>query len=187
LRLSDFIFKPLTESLDVSLFSCGDDNDDVDISNFLKEDALNYQRDNMANTYLFVDEKDIIAAYFSISNDCLNDLGVEENLQNKIWNKFHKKAKIPNHKRIRSYPAIKIGRLGVAKHCQCTGLAYELMDFIKVYSITDIKPACRLLTLDAYNKERQIKYYKKNGFDFLKETDANESKRAMFFNLDVLR
>jgi len=36
------------------------------------------------------------------------------------------------------------------------------MDFIKGYSIMELKPACRLLLLDAYNKPKQIKYYLKS-------------------------
>lgn len=179
--LSDFLFVQLAEGSDLSAFDCND----ADINGFLKDDALNYQKDNMANTYLFLNDKQEIVAFFSISNDCLNDLG-EVEVENRIWNKFHKKAKIPNIKRIRSYPSIKIGRLGVCINQHSTGLAYELMDFIKGFSILELKPACRLLLLDAYNKDRQIKYYQKNGFDFLKDDDANLDKRVMFYSLNKI-
>lgn len=181
--LSDFTFIPLSENINLSNFDCNDQ----DINGFHKDDALNYQQDNMANTYLFVSNDDDIMAYFSISTDSLNDMG-EDAMKNTRWNRFHRKEKISNFKRIRSYPSIKIGRLGVCKSQQKTGISYELMDFIKGYSILDIKPACRLLLIDAYNKERQINYYKKNGFEFLKddEEDSRLEKRTMFFSLSKL-
>jgi GNAT superfamily N-acetyltransferase len=127
-----------------------------------------------------------IIAFFSISNDCLNDLGDGKGYSNKIWNRFHRKVDIPNHKRIRHYPAIKIGRLGVCNEYQKTGLAYELMDFIKGWIIIGLKAACRLLLLDAYNKPRQISYYQNNGFKFLLDDDVNDKNRIMYFDLTPL-
>lgn len=107
--LTDFHLTVLDAHIDLADFDCTL----ADINEFLKDDALNYQNVKMANTYLFTDDNDKVVAFFSISNDCLNDLGHEEKAANKIFNKFHRKTKIPNEKRIRSYPAIKIGRLGV--------------------------------------------------------------------------
>lgn len=183
MSLADYSLVELSASIDLSTFDCGDQ----DINEFLKDDALNYQKDRMANTYLFIDDdSNEIVAFFSISNDCLNDLGEDSGYTNKIWNKFHRKAEIPNKKRIRSYPAIKIGRLGVCKKLQGNGLAYELMDFIKGYSVLNLKPACRLLLVDAYNKEKQIKFYSRNGFLFLLDSDEHDEKRIMYYNLQRL-
>ena len=180
--ITDLFFTPLTPDIDLSSFDC----DDKDINEFLKEDALNYQKEKMANTYVFLNDNGDVKAFFSISNDCLNDAGREDKAANQIFNRFHRKTKIPNEKRIRSYPSIKIGRLGVSKDEHRTGLAYELMDFIKGYSIKDIKPACRLLLLDAYNKERQMKYYHANDFTCLDPDDEGEERRLMYYNLQRL-
>jgi len=60
------------------------------------------------------------------------------------------------------------------------------MDFIKGYSLLEHKPACRLLLLDAYNKERQISFYKKNDFGFVLDNDENDEKRLMYFDLERL-
>jgi GNAT superfamily N-acetyltransferase len=182
--LGDFTFSLLNPTFDLSPFVCGDAESDVDMAEFLKDDALNYQGEQFANTYIFHDANNRTVAYFCISNDCLNDKGEESALwKNGVWNKFHRKQDIPNAKRIRSYPSIKIGRLGVLTEFQGTGLAYELMDFIKGYAIHEIKPACRLLLLDAVNKPRQINYYELNGFKFLLDEDANNEKRLMYFDL----
>lgn len=178
--LSDFNFTPLTPDIDLTSFDC----EDADINEFLKDDAWNYQREKMANTYLFLDNHEIIA-FFSISNDCLNDLGEEKGFNKTIWNRFHRKSEIPNEKRIKAYPAVKIGRLGVCLPQQKSGLSYELMDFIKGYALLDHKPACRLLLLDAYNRDRQIRYYERNGFKFLLDNDKNDKTRIMYFDLQA--
>ena len=172
--LEDFVLSPLTSDFDLRKFDCGNS----DINEFLKEDALNYQQHHLANTFLFCNDLSEVVAFFCISNDCLN-----KKLENGIWNKFHRKQSIPNDKRIRQYPAIKIGRLGVDKKFQKSGIAYELMDFIKGYAILDLKPACRLLLLDAYNQPRQLNYYDKNGFIFLHENDLEEPTRIMYFDM----
>jgi GNAT superfamily N-acetyltransferase len=179
LQLADFTFTALDEEIALHHFDC----DDGDINEFLQEDALNYQRQRIAKTYLFLDEKGEIVAFFSISNDCLNDLGEVKGYTNTIWNRLHRRIFLPNDKRTRQYPAIKIGRLGVSKSYQRNGLAYQLMDFINGWAILDHKPACRLLLLDAYNKERQVKYYQRNGFNLLLDEDANDRTRIMYFDL----
>ena len=174
MTLTDFEFDPLSEFHDLSTFDCSDS----DINEFLKYDAMNYQREQMANTYVFHQENKVVA-FFSILNDCLHDKG----FQNNIWNKFHRRRQIPNSKRIKQYPAIKIGRLGVDKHHHGTGIAYDLMDVIKIFSLEEHRPACRLLLLDAYNKAQQIKYYERNGFIFLDDLNTNETTRLMYFDL----
>jgi hypothetical protein len=178
LQLTDFTFVELTDTTEFGTFDCGEEQ----ITAFLFEDSRNYQREKMANTYLFLDEDGTIAAYFCISNDCLVDRGEEKGYTNKVFNRLHRKLKIPNPKRIRQYPAIKVGRLGVAVKYHGTGIAYDLMLFIKGFSIKDHNPACRLLLLDAINKEKQIKYYKRNGFEFLLDEDANDENRIMYFD-----
>ena len=155
-------------------FDCGDS----DINEFLKQDALNYQQERMANTYVFHRNK-VVIAFFSILNDCLHDKGYEKY----VWNVFHRKRKIPNSKRFKQYPAIKIGRLGVSVHFQQSGIAYELMDFIKGYSILEQKPACRLLILDAYNQPKQLNYYTKNDFIFLDDSATAGKTRLMYYDL----
>lgn len=120
--LSDFAFSLLNEDEIINSFDCNDD----EINEFLLEDSKNFQNEKITNTYLFKEGNEIVA-FFSISNDCLNDLGYE----NSIWNKLHRKIKLPNEKRIRQYPAVKITRLGIDKKYQKNGLSHQLLDFIK--------------------------------------------------------
>jgi GNAT superfamily N-acetyltransferase len=154
LNLTDFSFNELNSEIYLTAFDCGDN----DINEFLKQEALDYQKEKLSNTYIFSGTDGGIAAFFSISNDCLIDLGEDEGYTNNKSNRFHRKTDMPNSKRIRQYPAIKIGRLGTDKKYHRTGLADQLMDFIKGWAPHRHRPACRLLLLDAYNKERQLKY-----------------------------
>jgi GNAT superfamily N-acetyltransferase len=179
LELSDFNFVELAQDVDLQNFDCND----ADINEFLKDDALNYQKERIANTFLFINEHGQIAAFFSISNDCLNDLGEIKGYSKTVWNRLHRKISLPNDKRIKQYPAVKIGRLGVHAKFQGQGLAYQLMDFIKGWALLDHKPACRLLLLDAYNREKQLKYYQRNNFNFLLDSDGEDKTRIMYFDL----
>lgn len=172
--LSDFTFSLLNENDRLDNFDCQDN----EINEFLTEDAKNFQKEKITNTYLFRKDSKIVA-FFSISNDCLNDLGYG----NSIWNKLHRKIKLPNEKRIRQYPAVKIARLGIDKDYQGKGLSHQLLDFIKGWTFIEHKPACRLLILDAYNKSKQTEMYEKNDFLFLLESDKNDKHRFMYFDL----
>ncbi|MBC9932079.1 GNAT family N-acetyltransferase [Chitinophaga qingshengii] len=182
-ELSDYSFVALTPEVDLSTFNCGDE----DINAFLHNDASNYQDQKMGNTYLFLSENREIVSYFTISNDCLNDLGEQKGFTNNIWNKLHRKISLPNPKRIRQYPAVKIGRIGISLNFQKLGLGNQILDFIKGWITIDHKPACRLLLLDAYNKEKQLAFYQKNDFIFLLNEDVDETTRLMYFDLTKLQ
>lgn len=172
--LSDFSFSLLNNDDVLDNFDC----EDHEINEFFLEDSKNFQNEKITNTYLFKDKNQVVT-FFSISNDCLNDLGYE----NSIWNKLHRKIKLPNEKRIRQYPAVKIARLGIDKKYKGNGLSHQLLDFIKGWTFIEHKPACRLLILDAYNKPVQLSTYQKNDFTFLLDSDKNEKHRFMYFDL----
>ena len=172
--LSVFSFSSLCDKDILENFDC----EDKKINEFFIEDSKKFQEEKITNTYLFKEGNNIVA-FFSISNDCLNDLGYK----NSIWNKLHRKIKLPNEKRIRQYPAVKITRLGIDKKYQGFGLSYQLINFIKGWTFIEHKPACRLLILDAYNKHQQISMYQKNDFIFLLDSDENEEHRFMYFDL----
>lgn len=174
MNLFDFAFSSLHIDDVLDNFDC----EDNEINEFLLEDSKNFQSEKITNTYLFKENNEV-AAFFSISNDCLNDLGYE----NSIWNKLHRKIKLPNEKRIRQYPAVKIARLGIDKRYKGNGLSHQLLDFIKGWTFIEHKPACRLLILDAYNKPVQLSTYQKNDFTFLLDSDKEEKHRFMYFDL----
>jgi ribosomal protein S18 acetylase RimI-like enzyme len=80
-------------------------------------------------------------------------------------------------------PAVKIGRLGVHTKYQKSGIGTQLLDTIKFLFIDNNKTGCRYITVDAYNNEKTIPFYRKNGFNFLTESDSGDTTRLMYFDL----
>jgi len=50
-----------------------------------------------------------------------------------------------------------------------------------MYAHLKQQAGCRFITVDAY--QNALEFYKKNGFDFLTEKDAQEQTRAMYLDL----
>lgn len=100
------------------------------------------------------------------------------------------KKLFPRKKHFSSYPAVKIGRLGVANGIQRSGLGTMMMNYIKKSFIEDNKTGCRFVTVDAYADA--IGFYTKQGFKFLTEADAKlkgketDDTALMYFDLMIL-
>ena len=58
-----------------------------------------------------------------------------------------------------------------------------LLNMTKHFFLKDNRTGCRLLTLDAYNKEAVISFYGDSDFKFIHEKDKNRSTRIMFYDL----
>lgn len=140
-------------------FVCGED----DLDDFFANDAIAYDKDLMGKTYCWLLKSDDtkIVAMVTLANAGIQTTHLPNNPKRKL-NKH-----IAYNKRGRTYPAVLIGRLGVAREFQ--GKDYmiggQLMDFIKPwFSGEDNKTGCRFILVDAVNKERTVRYYERNGF-----------------------
>jgi GNAT superfamily N-acetyltransferase len=159
----------------IKRFDCGDQ----DLNEFLFKDAIPHIRELLAITYLF--ERDIdTVAFFSVLNDRVS-YDAKLFAEKKEWKKFI--SILPWGKRYRDLPAVKIGRLGIASKYQNAGIGTQVIDFIKMWFTSGNKTGCRLITVDAYNNPRTIKFYSKNGFDFLSQSDEIDKTRLMYFDL----
>ena len=186
-------FRLLTRELIATCkpFTCGyDDFDEY----FLKDSPL-WADQMYGKTYCFVlkDDPQTIVCAFSLSNETIRvDL-----LPNSQKKRFLKE--IPKEKRMRRYPAVLIGRLGVDVQFSNNGIGTELMQILKFWFIEpDNKAAVRYLAVDALNNSRTLNYYEKNGFAYLfrdEEQEAVSSRmklplktRYMYFDLiEVIR
>ena len=186
-------FRLLTRELIATCkpFSCG--YDDLD-EYFLKDSPL-WADQMYGKTYCFVlrDDPQTIVCAFSLSNETIRvDL-----LPNSQKKRFLKE--IPKEKRMRRYPAVLIGRLGVDIRFANNGIGTELMQILKFWFVEpDSKAAVRYLAVDALNNSRTLNYYEKNGFAYLfkdEEQEAISSRmklplktRYMYFDLiEVIR
>lgn len=173
-------------------FDCGH----IDLNEFFQKDAISYSNQLLGKTYCFTldaDNKTIVAA-FTISNDSIKTTHLPGSRKTKL------QKNIPRVKTMRSYPAVLIGRLGVNKSIARKGIGCEVMDFIKAWFIeSKNKTGCRYVVVDAYNEEKPINFYKKNGFELLFSTEQQEidflklsgtdplKTRLMYFDLIILK
>jgi GNAT superfamily N-acetyltransferase len=171
MALSDFKFERLSPRFNLQGFNCGDS----DLNDFLASDALSYQNELLAVTYLLIDNESKASAFFSLSNDALKDQDFEK------WNSLSRK--IPNRKRRKDYPAVKIVRIGVDVALSGQGIGSEIVFFIKNWFTTENKTGCRFLLVDAYNRPEVLSFYERNDFAYLTEKDLNKKTRLMYFDL----
>lgn len=167
----------LAPNTEIKPFDCGDD----DLNEFLLQDSLNYMNELLAVTYLLESDTETIA-FFSLLND---KISVEEAASNRKFTDLFKKH-MPDGKRFRSYPSMKIGRLGVSENHKGHGIGRNMLDYIKSLFITNNRTGCRYITVDAYNKS--VDFYQKNGFDFFPVRDDQKKEHTvpMYFDLMTL-
>jgi len=139
----------------ISDFDCGN----ADLNDFFNHDALAYKQQMLSRTFFFrhKDSGKIVCAFsFSASSIKVSDLP----------NARRKKVKelIPMEKSLKSYPAILIGRLGVATEFNGQGVGSQLIDTIKSYCLSHFSDFVRFILVDAYNEPNVVTFYQKNKF-----------------------
>lgn len=162
----------LGSDTEIKPFKCSED----DLNGFLFDDAKHFHQELMAVTYLLEDpQKNVTVAYFSLLADKIS-FNPDEKF---VWNKLNRN--IPNPKRRRNYPAVKIGRLAVNEQFAGCGVGTFVLDSIK-YTFTTVKRlGCRFLTVDALSSATS--FYERNGFQFFTELDEADETRLMFYDL----
>lgn len=164
-------------------FDCGN----ADLNGFLVEsdpsvpNATQYEAELMAVTYVLEDrDSNAVLAYFSLLNDKIDRDISDRN----VWN--HLSRIIPNAKRRRSYPAVKIGRLAVSSLMKSKGLGTFILYFIKEWFLERSQTGCRFITVDALKEA--LPFYQKNHFVILENRRANDSDTIlMYFDLMTLK
>jgi predicted GNAT family N-acyltransferase len=170
--ISNFELIRISDDYPIKSFDC----DDTDLNDFLLNDAKNYLKELLAVTYVLEDKNsNATIAFFSMFNDRISLKDTSKN----SWNKLRRN--IANPKRKSSFPAVKLGRLGVNNDYKGRGFGKMIIDFIKVHFVTNNRTGCRFLTVDAYAKS--LAFYEKQGFIYFSENDMNEDTRQMYFDL----
>ena len=166
--------EPFRENQDVKRFTCGN----PDLDEFLTtEEVKDYDAHGLGKTSL-VYLQDNLVAYFTVSNDSLR----VEYL--KKTRSFSKTAKLM----VDSYPAVKIGRLAIAKDWQRKGIGRAIVAYIAKAALeSGTRFGVRLLIVEA--KPESIAFYEKCGFELTYETrrERGRSNRTMFLDLQSLQ
>jgi GNAT superfamily N-acetyltransferase len=172
--IEHFRFLRLALPTPIKPFDCNN----LDLNQFLFDDAKDHLKELLAVTYILEDEDETVA-YFSVLNDSIREKDTTKSHYKKILGLMPYALRI----RYKSHPAVKVGRFAVNKKYQSQGIGTEIMDYIKGYFLDNNKTGCRFIIVDALNNNRTIKFYKDNGFDFLTTEDKKDENRLMFFDL----
>lgn len=155
----------------VESFDCGD----RDLNEWFGKDVEISTSELLTQTYELIHEEFLTQgspiALVSVCNDALSLKVLEDNME------------VPREKRLKSWPAVKLARLAVAKDLQRTNLGTTVINLVKRMFVTDNRTGCRFLTVDAYNRPEVIRFYFRNGFELMVDNDQHESSRAMWFDL----
>ena len=105
----------------VATFDCGDE----DLNGFILTDAPLYRKEKLAVTYTVFekDSSDSVVAFFSLSNDRISISDFDCKTK---YNRFSRRFN--NRKRLKSYPAAKIGRFAVDANEPTRLLYFDLND-----------------------------------------------------------
>ena len=170
-----FKVRKLQKEEKVKSFNCGDD----DLNDFLLNRSVPYRKALLAVTYIFenVETKEVIG-YFSLANDRVSLTDFNDKTE---FNRFRRNL-FTNEKRIRSYPAVKICRLGINEKFHGKGIGSIILNFIKSYFLEDNKTGCRFITVDAYYKA--IPFYQNNDFRHLRKEEEDIITRLLYYDLN---
>jgi ribosomal protein S18 acetylase RimI-like enzyme len=159
-------------------FDCGN----LDLNDFLLNDAKNYHIGRLAKTYIFEDGKKVVA-YWSLLNDSLSIKDFGDDITEKTYNKWFSRIAntLKDNKKKKSYPAVKIGRLAVHKDYKFQGIGRNIIDLIVFHFTEKNVSACKFITVDA--SKEAIPFYQKYGFEFLTSKDKKSSTRLMYYEL----
>jgi predicted GNAT family N-acyltransferase len=170
--ISKFQLERISDDYSIKPFDC----DDADLNDFILNDAKGYLKELLAVTYVLEDaENNATVAFFSMFNDRIS---LNETTSSS-WNRLRRS--IPNPKRKSSFPAVKLGRLGVSNEYKGNGIGKLILDYIKLHFVTNNRTGCRFLTVDAYAKS--LGFYEKQGFIYFTESDSGQDTRQMYFDL----
>jgi GNAT superfamily N-acetyltransferase len=166
----------LKPSYSIEKFSCGD----ADLDDFILHRASAFQKYLLSVSYACVDVSSSgkVLAYCSLANDKVAITDFKDRAE---FNRFRKKRGFPNEKRLKSYPAVKLCRLGVEESAKGQQIGTTVLDYIKSMFVIENKTGCRFLTVDAYLNA--VPFYEKNGFRFMTQNDDDPHTRLMYFDL----
>ena len=159
----------------VKNFDCGD----KDLNDFILNRAAAFQKHRISVSYAYANpESGRVLAYCSLAYDKVAMSDFKDKTE---FNRFRRERGFPNAKRLKSYPAVKLCRLGVDLSCRKKQIGTTIIDYIKSMFALDNKAGCRFLTVDAYLDA--VPFYVKNEFQFMNAEDDDPHTRLMYYDL----
>ena len=148
--LTEISIAVLDDLTPVATFTCGDE----ELDDYLHNDALSAQRANLAQTYVALNQSEIVG-YITLAADF-------------IWITDDEKTQLALEQfptAPRNIPGIKIGRLASSTKYRGCGIgktlvwrAYQILNTLSPFA------GCRVLTVDSYQNIDTLKFYTDLGF-----------------------
>ncbi|MDD1690901.1 MAG: GNAT family N-acetyltransferase [Methanoregula sp.] len=144
--LNTLVFSKLTPQSDISSFRCSAYRD---LEDFLLNDALKYQEENVAVTYL-VHSDGRLVGFFSLAMGCVASESVADLGEERYYP--------------RRFPALLIARMATQDNFRGMGIGAEMLArvFATAFTLCS-KVGCRVVKVDAKNNERTINFYERHG------------------------
>ncbi len=175
---SDLKVKRLTEDDRINSFCSGD----TDMDDYIVNKSHLFSKHRLSSNYVLISEEldDKPVAFFTLSCDrvCMSDFTTSTD-----FNRFRRK-RFSNSKRLKGFPAVKIGRIAVISELQGQGLGPLLIEALKCFISSIRFIGCRFITVDAYIS--RIGLYRKCGFDLFSSTEINDKSRTAQMYYDLL-
>ena len=172
---SNYFIRKLESTDSVQSFKAGNQAF-VPLKTFLKKQAKQFQKSNLAQTYVAVTSDKIVIGYITL---ICSEIDLKDGYE------LSDCATANNYEFL---PAVKIARLAVDSRFRKNGIGVNLLE----YAVAIIKDkiaenvGCRFIVTDA--KTEAIGFYKNQGFTFL-DSEGNETieHHLMFLDLTALR
>lgn len=168
---------PLKEEHSVLLpgFECRDD----DLNEFLRKDALEYQKLHLGVTYLLMDQsKQRIISYMTLS---MGSLKIHD--EKEFVLRGRRLADYPKDFPMQ-FPALLLGRLATNHNEEGRGGAHFLLDFAVRMALDEReKMGCGFLLAHAVSDEKVVKWYANAGFKTFVEGLEGRRTIPMYFEL----
>lgn len=179
----DAVRRPYTEEVAeyCAPFCC----DDHDLDEFFSKDAFLYDIELLGKTYAWLDASDPtqILGLITLANDSVKAQNITSSARNRL------QRSVTNAKRGINFPAVLIGRLGVSSAYQGKGMniGSQIIDYVKDwFRSSDNKTGCRFIVVDAYNNEKTLHFYERNGFKTLYKSEQEERDFLNLMDEDAL-
>lgn len=158
-------------------FSCLAEGVDQDLNDFIHNDAERHYLDRIAITYQLIHDEypNIVIGFVTLQNDAIEISGEDA-----------VSAAVVDYP-YRSYPAVKIGRLGINVKLQRQRFGSVIIYLVKKLMTTANRTGCRFITADAWRDRKSgidvSKFYLNNGFSVLPCRQKTSKTIPVFFDL----
>jgi len=170
-----WVLKQVDANNTCDAFDCGD----TDLNEYFHIDAVQHREDLLTQTFSLELSKypGLIIALLDFCNDVINLDKLKANhpdIGTKYDYHYH------------NLPAVKLTRLGVLKELQGMSIGTKALNMVRRFFITNNRTGCRFITVDAYNDDRVLNFYHKNGFLQLKNKADKGHTQILFYDLKPL-